>query len=76
MCIKKEKGNKSGQLETIQCFKFIHMRDGMILNAGNLLGQDITPAQVINQLVEINKYFRNHHIPGALLSEIQMYPIL
>ena len=42
----------------------------------NLLGQDITPAQVINQLVEINKYFRNHHIPGALLSEIQMYPIL
>jgi hypothetical protein len=42
----------------------------MILNAGNLLGQDITPAQVINQLVEINKYFRNHHIPGSLLSEI------
>ena len=24
MC-KKEKGNKSGQLETIQCLKFIHM---------------------------------------------------
>ena len=36
----------------------------------NLLGQDITPAQVINQVVEINKYFRNHHIPGSLLSEI------
>ena len=33
MC-KKEKGNKSGQLETIQCFKFIHMWDRMILNAG------------------------------------------
>jgi tRNA A37 methylthiotransferase MiaB len=36
----------------------------------NLLGQDITLAQVINQVVEINKYFRNHHIPGSLLSEI------
>jgi hypothetical protein len=34
MC-KKEKGNKSGQLETIKCLKFIHMRDRMILNAGN-----------------------------------------
>jgi hypothetical protein len=35
----------------------------------NLLGHDITPSQVINQVVEINKYFRNH-VPGALLSEI------
>jgi hypothetical protein len=32
---KKEKGNKSGQLETIKCLKFIHMWDRMILNAGN-----------------------------------------
>jgi hypothetical protein len=30
MC-KKEKGNKSGQLETIQCLKFIHMKK----NRGN-----------------------------------------
>ena len=36
----------------------------------NLLRQDITTTQVINQVVEINKYFRNHHIPGALLAEI------
>ena len=36
----------------------------------NLLGQDITPSQVINQVVEVNKYFRNHHVQGALLSEI------
>ena len=35
MFIRKEKGNKSGQLETIKCLKFIHMRDRMILNAGN-----------------------------------------
>ena len=35
-----------------------------------LLGQDITPSQVINQVVEVNKYFRNHHVPGALLSEM------
>jgi hypothetical protein len=34
MC-KKKKGNKSGQLETIQCLKFIHMWDRMILNAEN-----------------------------------------
>lgn len=36
----------------------------------NLLGQEITPPQVISQVVEANKYFRNHHVPGALLSEI------
>ena len=36
----------------------------------NLLGQDITPFQVINQVVEVNKYFQNHHVPGALLSEM------
>ena len=36
----------------------------------NLLGQDITPSQVINQVVEVNKYLRNHHVPGALLSEM------
>lgn len=35
-----------------------------------LLGQDVTPAQGINQVVEVNKYFRNHHVPGALLAEI------
>ena len=23
----------------------------------NLLGQDVTPAQIINQVVEVNKYF-------------------
>ena len=36
----------------------------------NLLGHDITPSQVISQVVEVNKYLRNHHVPGALLSEI------
>ena len=34
----------------------------------NLLAKDITPSQVINQITEINKYFRNHHVPGSLLS--------
>lgn len=37
----------------------------------NLLGQDITPHGVVNQIVEINKYFRNHHAAGALLDEKQ-----
>ena len=36
----------------------------------NLLGQDITPASVIKQVVEVNKFFRNHHIPNSLLSDI------
>jgi len=35
----------------------------------NLLGQDITTQKIISQIVEVNKYFRNHHQPGALLAE-------
>ena len=35
----------------------------------NLLGQDITPQQIINPVIDVSKYFRNHHTPGALLSE-------
>ena len=35
----------------------------------NLLGQDVTPQQVINPIVDVSKYFRNHHTPGALLSQ-------
>lgn len=35
----------------------------------NLLGQDITPSKVVSQIVEINKYFRNHHAAGSLLHE-------
>ena len=34
----------------------------------NLLGKDVTPSQVIIRVTEINKYFRNHHEPGALLA--------
>ena len=37
----------------------------------NLLGQDVTPSQMIRQVIEVNKNFRNHHVPGALLAEIQ-----
>jgi hypothetical protein len=35
----------------------------------NLLGADITVTSVVNQVNTINKYFRNHHIPNALLNE-------
>ena len=35
----------------------------------NLLGQDVTPQQIITPIVDVSKYFRNHHTPGALLSE-------
>jgi len=37
----------------------------------NLLGQDITPNLVVNLVVEINKYFRNHHAAGSLSDEKQ-----
>lgn len=35
----------------------------------NLLGQDITPSSIIKHVVEIHKYFRNHHAPGVWLKE-------
>ena len=35
----------------------------------NLLGQDVTPHQIINPIIDVNTYFRNHHTPGALLYE-------
>ena len=37
----------------------------------NLLGNDITPQATIKHVVEINKYFRNHHVPSALLNACQ-----
>ena len=33
----------------------------------NLLGQDVTPQQVIHPIVDVST--RNHHTPGALLSQ-------
>ena len=34
----------------------------------NLLGGDITISAIVNQVVEVNKHFRNHHKPTALLT--------
>lgn len=34
----------------------------------NLLGNDITIAAIVGQVVEVNKYFRNHHRPNSLLT--------
>lgn len=42
---------------------------GCSANCFNLLFQDVTPAQVINQIAEISKYFTNHHLHGAALLE-------
>ena len=36
----------------------------------NLLGQDITPKSVVKHVVEVNKYFRNHHKPSSLLHDM------
>ncbi len=36
----------------------------------NLLGVDITPDSVIKHIVDIQKYFRNHHLPNAWLCDI------
>ena len=33
----------------------------------NLLGQDVTPDNVIGHVVKVQKHFRNHHREGALL---------
>jgi len=35
----------------------------------NLLGQDITPDGIIKPIVDVQKYFRNHHRPGGWLAE-------
>lgn len=35
----------------------------------NLLGDDITPSSLIKHVVDINKYFRNHHAPGSWLRQ-------
>ena len=37
----------------------------------NLLEQNLTPNRVMKHIVEIQKYFRNHHKPNAWLSETQ-----
>ena len=35
----------------------------------NLLGQEITPAAIIKHIVEVQKYFCNHHRPAAWLKQ-------
>ena len=34
----------------------------------NLFGSEITVTAIINQVVEVSKYFRNHHVPNSLLA--------
>ena len=36
----------------------------------NLLGQSVTQSAIIKHIVDIQKYFRNHHVPSALLKEM------
>ena len=49
--------------------------DSIVLSYGclahwlNLLGQDLTPIALMKHVTDINKYFRNHHIPSALLKD-------
>ena len=40
---------------------------GCLSHVINLLGQDLTPAPTMKHIVEINKFFRNHHVPSAWL---------
>ena len=40
---------------------------GCLSHVLNLLGQDLTPASIMKHIVEINKFFRNHHVPSAWL---------
>ena len=41
----------------------------VFLSSAKSLGQDVTPHQIINPIIDVSKYFRNHHTPGALLYE-------
>ena len=36
----------------------------------NLLGQSLTQSTIIKHIVDIQKYFRNHHVPSALLKDM------
>lgn len=36
----------------------------------NLLGQELTPAPIMKHIVEVQKYFRNHHQPCGWLKEV------
>ena len=40
---------------------------GCLSHVLNLLGQDLTPASIMKQIVEINKFFGNFHVPSAWL---------
>ena len=40
---------------------------GCLSHVLNLLGQDLTPAPTRKHIVEINKFFRSHHVPLAWL---------
>ena len=40
---------------------------GCLSHVLNLLGQDLTPAFIMKHIVEINKFFRKHHVPSAWL---------
>ena len=37
----------------------------------NLLGQDVPPSSITKQVVEVQKYFRNHHQPSAWLKSYE-----
>lgn len=36
----------------------------------NLLGQELTPSTIMKHVVEVQKYFRNHHQPSGWLKEV------
>ena len=40
---------------------------GCLSHVLNLPGQDLTPAPTMKHIVEINKFFRKHHVPSAWL---------
>ena len=48
--------------------KSIHLQYMVLLPYVKPSRKDVTPLQVISQIIEINKYFRNHHVTGSLLS--------
>jgi len=37
----------------------------------NLLGQSLTPESIMKNVIEVQKYFRNHHAPSGWLQELE-----
>ena len=64
--LEKEKNDGNSTLIACRCGTYLL----------NLLGEDITPTSVIKHVIDIQKYFYNHHAHGSCLKEAHIWPQL